>query len=79
MAKRRKKRKSKKRLKKRKKKYSTKKKVFKIKPSKETKDADGNLVFKVPENWSKQAYVNKSQYEKKNTKFFCERFIFFKI
>ena len=61
MAKRRKKRRSKKRRKK----YSAKKKVFKIKPPKETKDVDGNLVFKVPENWSKQAYVNKSQYEKK--------------
>ena len=54
----------KKRLRKRKKK-SSKKKVSKTKPSKETKDIDGNLVFKVPENWSKQAYVNKSQYEKK--------------
>jgi|TARA_B100002051_G_scaffold6934_1_gene5859 acetyl-CoA synthetase len=33
--------------------------------SKETKDGDGNLVLKVSESWSKQAYVNKSQYEKK--------------
>jgi len=55
----------KKRLKKRKKKSFKKKKVFKIKPSKETRDIDGNLVFKVSKNWSKQAYVNKSQYEKK--------------
>ena len=59
------KRRIKKRLKKRKKKSSKKKKIFKVKPSKETKDADGNTVFKVSENWSKQAYVNKSQYEKK--------------
>ena len=59
------KRRIKKRLKKRKKKSSRKKKTFKVKPSKETKDSDGNLVFKVTENWSKQAYVNKSQYEKK--------------
>ena len=57
-----KKKKLKRRLKKR---SSKKKKISKIKSSKETKDADGNLVFKVSENWSKQAYVNKSQYEKK--------------
>ncbi len=57
-----KKKKLKRRLKKR---SSKKKKTSKIKSSKETKDADGNLVFKVSENWSKQAYVNKSQYEKK--------------
>ena len=59
------KRRIKKRFKKRKKKSSKNKKKFKVKPSKETKDADGNTVFKVPENWSNQAYVNKSQYEKK--------------
>ena len=59
------KRKIKKRLKKVKKKSSRRKRVFEKKSSKETKDADDNLVFKVPENWSKQAYVNKSQYEKK--------------
>ena len=59
------KRRIKKRFKKRKKKSSKNKKKFKVKPSKETKDADGNTVFKVSENWSKQAYVNKSQYEKK--------------
>ena len=51
--------------KKRSKKSSKIRKVFERKSSKETKDADGNLVFKVSENWSKQAYVNKSQYEKK--------------
>ena len=44
---------------------SKRKKSLKIKHSKETRDSDGNLVFKVPENWSKQAYVNKSSYEKK--------------
>ena len=74
MAKRSKKKKSKKRAKKlfkkrklnRKKKKSLKKrKITRKKVSKETKDVDGNLVFKVPEKWSKQAYVNKSQYEKK--------------
>jgi len=74
MAKRSKKKKSKKRDKKlfkkrklnRKKKKSLKKrKVTRKKVSKETKDVDGNLVFKVSEKWSKQAYVNKSQYEKK--------------
>ena len=32
---------------------------------KQTKDSDGNLVFKVSKNWSKEAYINKSQYEKK--------------
>jgi acetyl-CoA synthetase len=32
---------------------------------KQTKDSDGNLVFKVSKNWSKQAYINKNQYDKK--------------
>ena len=32
---------------------------------KQIKDSDGNLVFKVSKNWSKEAYINKSQYEKK--------------
>ena len=42
------------------------KKVFvSKKKSKQIKDADGNTVFKVPNSWEKQAYVNKSQYEKK--------------
>jgi len=57
--------KTKKKVKKIKKKSSKKKKVFQKKPSKETTDEDGNIVFKVTKNWSKQAYVNKSQYEKK--------------
>ena len=74
MAKRSKKKKSKKRGKKlfkkrklnsKKKKSLKKRKITRKKVSKETKDIDGNLVFKVPEKWSKQAYVNKSQYEKK--------------
>ena len=74
MAKRSKKKKSKKRGKKlfkkrklnsKKKKSLKKRKIIRKKVSKETKDIDGNLVFKVPEKWSKQAYVNKSQYEKK--------------
>ena len=56
--------KTKKKVKKIKKKSSKKKKVFQKKPSKETTDEDGNIVFKVTKNWSKQAYVNKSQYEK---------------
>ena len=60
------KKKTRKRIKaKRRKKSSKKKRVFERISSKETKDSDGNLVFKVSENWSKQAYVNKSQYEKK--------------
>ena len=74
MAKRSKKKKSKKRRKKlfkkrklnsKKKKSLKKRKITRKKVSKETKDVDGNLVFKVSEKWSKQAYVNKSQYEKK--------------
>ena len=32
---------------------------------KQTKDSDGNLVFKVSKNWAKEAYINKNQYEKK--------------
>jgi len=40
-------------------------KKTKKKSSKETRDSDGNLVLKVSETWAKQAYVNKSQYEKK--------------
>ena len=59
------KKKNRKRIKKRRKKSSKKKRVFEKTSSKETKDSDGNLVFKVSKNWSKQAYVNKSQYEKK--------------
>ena len=43
----------------------TKRKKIKTRPSKETKDIDGNLVFKVSEKWSKQSYVNKTQYDKK--------------
>ena len=74
MAKRRKKKKLKKKGKKllkkrkttkRKKKTLKKQKLRKKKISKETRDVDGNLVFKVSEKWSKQAYVNKSKYEKK--------------
>ena len=61
--------KAKKRIKKRKKvrrKKSLKKiKSSKKRSSKEIIDSDGNQVFKVSENWAKQALVNKSQYEKK--------------
>ena len=43
-----------------------KKKVFSEKrDSKQTKDSDGNIVFKVPQSWEKQAHVNKTQYAKK--------------
>jgi acetyl-CoA synthetase len=51
-----------------KKKKIPKSKIKKIKTKdsfKQTKDSDGNLVFKVSKNWSKEAYINKSQYEKK--------------
>tara|TARA_B100000029_G_scaffold446073_1_gene466992 strand:- start:1715 stop:3802 length:2088 start_codon:yes stop_codon:yes gene_type:complete len=63
--KRRAKRRAKKRFKKSKKKSFKRKNLSKKKSPKEAKDGDGNYVFKVSENWSKQAYVNKSQYEKK--------------
>jgi len=68
MAKRRKKKIRKKKTKKknkRRRKSQKKIKVVKKKSSKETIDSDGNPVFKVSEAWAKQAYVNKSQYEKK--------------
>ena len=66
MAKRKRKKKKKIRRRKIKRKKSSKKKSISKKQSlKETRDAEGNLVFKVPEKWSKIAYVNKSQYEKK--------------
>ena len=54
------KRKKKKILRKKKKKISSKKKG-----SKQIEDSDGNIVFKVPPTWEKQAYVNQSQYSKK--------------
>ena len=54
------KRKKKKILRKKKKKISSKKKS-----SKQIEDSDGNIVFKVPPTWEKQAYVNQSQYSKK--------------
>ncbi len=60
-----KKKKLRRRIKKRKNRSSKRKKAFKTKSSKEAKDSDGNLLFKVTENWSKQAYANKSKYEKK--------------
>ena len=59
------KKKIRKKIRRRSKKSSKKKKIFPKKSPKETEDSDGNLVFKVSESWSKQAYVNKSQYEKK--------------
>tara|TARA_B100000401_G_scaffold342770_1_gene240924 strand:+ start:1693 stop:3780 length:2088 start_codon:yes stop_codon:yes gene_type:complete len=62
---RKKKKKIKRKVRRKKIKSSKKKKIFKIKLPKESKDSDGNLVFRVPENWSKQAYVNKPKYEKK--------------
>ena len=54
------KRKKKKILRKKKKKISSKKKG-----SKQIEDSDGNIVFKVPPSWERQAYVNQSQYAKK--------------
>ena len=61
--KRRAKRRAKKRFKKSKKKSFKRKNLSKKKSPKEAKDGDGNYVFKVSENWSKQAYVN-NVYEK---------------
>ena len=62
------KRKKKKSIKKKRRKIS-KRKLKKItksfKKTKQTTDSDGNTVFKVPKNWEKQGYVNRSQYEKK--------------
>ena len=51
-----------KKFKKRRKK-SGKRKIKKIRKSKKSESQE--LIFKVPEKWSKSAYVNKSQYEKK--------------
>ena len=61
------KRKKKKVLKRKKKTLRRKKKKAFLgkKDSKQTKDSDGNIVFKVPQAWEKQAYVNKTQYAKK--------------
>ena len=60
----RKKKKRKKNIKKRKK--NIKKKITsRKKDTQQTTDSDGNIVYKVSEKWSKQAYANKSQYEKK--------------
>ena len=57
------KRKRRKKLKKRK---QRKKKRKKIKSRKKTKKSEKKeLIFKVPKKWSKNAYVDKSQYEKK--------------
>ena len=42
-----------------------KKPSSKINNSKQTEDADGNIVFKVPPAWEKRAYANQSQYAKK--------------
>ncbi len=60
----RKKKKRKKNIKKRKKKIK-KKLTSRKKENQQTTDSDGNIVYKVSEKWSKQAYANKSQYEKK--------------
>ena len=64
------KRKKRKKVKKTRKRKTKKKKTSKTRSkykisSKQAKDSEGNLVFKVPENWSKNAYLNKNQYEKK--------------
>ena len=52
--------------KKRKSKKSLKRKGYRLsKISEISRDDDGNQVIKVSENWSKQAFVNKSKYQKK--------------
>ena len=47
----------------------SKKKIKRAKKSKKSlvvkKDSEGNTVFKVSENWSKQAFANKAKYQKK--------------
>ena len=61
-------RKSKKRRFVRKSRKKISKKIKRTKSSRtslEVSDDDGNSVFKVSENWSKQAYVNKAKYQKK--------------
>ena len=61
-------RKSKKRRLVRKSRKKISKKIKRAKSSRtslEVSDDDGNSVFKVSENWSKQAYVNKAKYQKK--------------
>ncbi len=74
MAKRTKKKKRKSKLNKKKKNRRKKKRTLKSKKkrgssrknnSKQIKDADGNLVFKVPQKWEKQAYVDQKQYTNK--------------
>ena len=40
-----------------------KKKIKKTKKSR--RSTSGELVFKVPKKWSKSAYIDKNQYEKK--------------
>ncbi len=57
--------KRKKKIRRRKAKSSKKKRTFKVKLPKESRDSDGNIVFRVPDKWSKQALINKNQYEKK--------------
>ena len=59
------KRKNRKKKKSKKKQSLKKKRIISKKKSKENRDAEGNLVFKVSNKWSNQAYVNKNQYEKK--------------
>ena len=65
MAKKKKKKRRKSKIKKfkRRRKKLGKRKVQKIKKTKNLKSQE--LIFKVPKKWSKNAYVNKSQYEKK--------------
>ena len=48
---------------KKKKKKKRKKKIRKIKQPR--RSTSGELVFKVPKKWSKSAYIDKNQYEKK--------------
>ena len=59
--------KNKKKLKKRvKKKIKKLKRRKKLNKSKKTKSSESKeLIFKVPKKWSKSAYIDKNQYEKK--------------
>ena len=54
-----------KKIKSRKKKFKKIKSKISIKKQILTKDDDGNTIVKVSESWSKQAFANKSKYQKK--------------
>ena len=57
------------------KKKKTKKRKKKIKKIKQPRrSTSGELIFKVPKKWSKSAYIDKNQYEKKQIKVFCDNY-----